>query len=68
MIFRLIYLSPDLIQSHCLTVECGSLSCGDAATVPGVPTGTITSRMKRGRALLHKALWQPAKDRGLKQV
>ena len=31
----------------------------------GVPTGTVRSRMKRGRTLLQKALWTQAVEAGL---
>ena len=31
----------------------------------GVPTGTVRSRMKRGRTMLQKALWEQAVEAGL---
>jgi RNA polymerase sigma-70 factor (ECF subfamily) len=41
------------------------LKYDEAAEVLGVPAGTVRSRMKRGRTLLQKALWQQARDAGL---
>lgn len=37
----------------------------EAAEVLGIPTGTVRSRMKRGRTLLQKSLWRQAREAGL---
>jgi RNA polymerase sigma-70 factor (ECF subfamily) len=37
----------------------------EAAGVLGIPTGTVRSRMKRGRTLLQKSLWLHARESGL---
>jgi len=37
----------------------------EAAEVLGLPTGTVRSRMKRGRTMLQKALWLLARETGL---
>lgn len=58
----------DLPESFRITVQLVNvegLSYDDAAEVLGVPPGTIRSRMKRGRTLLQKALWQHAIEAGL---
>ena len=46
-------------------VNVEGLSYEEAATVLGIASGTIRSRMKRGRTLLQKALWRQARDAGL---
>jgi RNA polymerase sigma-70 factor (ECF subfamily) len=56
---------PDAFRVTILLVNVEGLSYDDAAEVLGVPPGTVRSRMKRGRTLLQKALWQQAKDEGL---
>lgn len=56
---------PDVFRSTILLVNVEELSYDDAAKVLGVPPGTVRSRMKRGRTLLQKALWQQASDEGL---
>ena len=48
-----------------LLINVEGLKYDEAAEVLGVPTGTVRSRMKRGRTLLQKALWQQARDAGL---
>jgi len=48
-----------------LLINVEGLKYDEAAEVLGVPAGTVRSRMKRGRTLLQKALWQQARDAGL---
>jgi RNA polymerase sigma-70 factor (ECF subfamily) len=48
-----------------LLVNVEGLGYDEAAEVLGVPPGTVRSRMKRGRTLLQKALWEQALDAGL---
>lgn len=56
---------PDAFRMTVLLVNVEGLSYDEAAEVMGVPSGTVRSRMKRGRTLVQKALWQQAKDAGL---
>ena len=56
---------PDSFRVTILLVNVEGLSYDEAANVLNVPPGTVRSRMKRGRTLLQKSLWQHAKDAGL---
>jgi RNA polymerase sigma-70 factor (ECF subfamily) len=56
---------PESFRETILLVNVDGLGYDEAAEVLGVPSGTIRSRMKRGRTLLQKALWIQAKDAGL---
>lgn len=56
---------PEVFQAAILLVNVDGLGYDEAAEVLGVPPGTVRSRMKRGRTLLQKALWQQARDAGL---
>lgn len=56
---------PEVFRVTVLLINLEGLSYDDAAEVLGVPPGTIRSRMKRGRTLLQKQLWEHAKDAGL---
>lgn len=56
---------PDTFRVAVVLVTVEGLSYDEAAQVLGVPPGTIRSRMKRGRTLLQKALWQHAREAGL---
>ena len=56
---------PECFREAILLVNVDGLRYDEAAQVLGVPTGTIRSRMKRGRTLLQKALWVQARDAGL---
>jgi len=56
---------PEVFQAAILLVNVDELTYDEAAEVLGVPPGTVRSRMKRGRTLLQKALWQQARDSGL---
>jgi len=56
---------PESFRVAILLVNVEGLSYDEAARVLDVPSGTIRSRMKRGRTLLQKSLWQHAKDAGL---
>ena len=48
-----------------LLINVEGLTYDEAAEALGVPQGTIRSRMKRGRTMLQKALWEQARDVGL---
>lgn len=56
---------PEAFRIAVLLVNVEGLSYDEAAEVLGVPPGTIRSRMKRGRTLLQKALWEHANEAGL---
>jgi RNA polymerase sigma-70 factor (ECF subfamily) len=56
---------PDVYRETVILVTIEGLSYDEAAEVIEVPPGTIRSRMKRGRTLLQKNLWQHALDAGL---
>ncbi len=56
---------PEAFRVAVVLVNVEGLSYDEAAEVLGVPPGTIRSRMKRGRTLLQKALWEHAVDSGL---
>ena len=56
---------PEAFRICILLVNVEGLSYDEAARVLEVPPGTIRSRMKRGRTLLQKSLWEHAKEAGL---
>jgi len=56
---------PEAFRVTVLLVNLEGLSYDEAAEVLGVPPGTIRSRMKRGRTILQKALWEQAHEAGL---
>ena len=56
---------PQAFRTTVLLINVEGLTYDEAAAVLGIPTGTVRSRMKRGRTLLQKALWQQAKEVGL---
>jgi RNA polymerase sigma-70 factor (ECF subfamily) len=55
---------PEAFRTTILLINVEGLTYDEAAEALGVPSGTIRSRMKRGRTLLQKALWQQATDAG----
>jgi RNA polymerase sigma-70 factor (ECF subfamily) len=56
---------PEVYRTSIILVNIEGMTYDEAANVLGVPTGTVRSRMKRGRTLLQKNLWHHAKDAGL---
>ena len=56
---------PEAFRVTVLLVNVEGLSYDEAAEALGVPPGTVRSRMKRGRTLLQKALWEHAREAGL---
>lgn len=64
-IMSAIEMLPEAFRIAVLLVNVEGLSYEEAAEVLGVPSGTVHSRMKRGRTLLQKALWEQAKEAGL---
>jgi RNA polymerase sigma-70 factor (ECF subfamily) len=59
---------PDVFRMTILLINVEGLSYDEASVVLGIPSGTVRSRMKRGRTLLQKALWLQAQEAGLKSV
>jgi RNA polymerase sigma-70 factor (ECF subfamily) len=64
-IMKAIDALPDSFRITVLMVNVEGLSYDEAALVLDIPPGTVSSRMKRGRTLLQKLLWQHARDAGL---
>ena len=56
---------PEVFRMTVVLVTMEGLTYDEAAEVLDVPPGTVRSRMKRGRTLLQKILWQHGKDAGL---
>lgn len=56
---------PECFRTTVLLITVEGLGYDEAAEVLGIPAGTVRSRMKRGRTMLQKALWQHASDAGL---
>jgi len=56
---------PAAFRTAILLVNVEGLTYDEAAEALGVPSGTVRSRMKRGRTMLQKALWEQARDAGL---
>lgn len=56
---------PEAFKATILLVNVEGLSYDEAAEVLEVPPGTVHSRMKRGRTLLQKSLWDHAREAGL---
>lgn len=56
---------PEVFRTTILLINVEGLTYDEAAEATGVPPGTIRSRMKRGRIMLQKALWEQAREAGL---
>ena len=56
---------PDAFRTTIILVNVEGLTYDEAAEALGVPPGTVRSRMKRGRTMLQKALWQQAREAGI---
>jgi len=56
---------PESFRVTVVLINVEGLSYDETAEVLGVPAGTVRSRMRRGRTLLQKALWDHARDAGL---
>jgi RNA polymerase sigma-70 factor (ECF subfamily) len=56
---------PDAFRTTIILVNVEGLTYDEAAEALGVPPGTVRSRMKRGRTMLQKALWEQARDAGI---
>jgi len=64
-IMSAIEMLPEAFRITVLLVNVEGLSYDEAAEVLDVPPGTVRSRMKRGRTLLQKSLWEHAREAGL---
>jgi len=56
---------PESFRLTVVLINVEGLSYDETAEILGVPAGTVRSRMRRGRTLLQKALWDHARDAGL---
>lgn len=56
---------PDAFRDTIILVNVEGLTYDETAEALGVPPGTVRSRMKRGRTMLQKALWEQARDAGI---
>ena len=56
---------PEVFRMTVILVNVEGFTYDEAAEVLGVPPGTVRSRMKRGRTILQKELWEHASDAGL---
>jgi len=56
---------PETFRIVVVLINVEGLSYDETAEVLGVSSGTVRSRMNRGRTLLQKALWRHAQDAGL---
>lgn len=56
---------PEEFRMTIILINVEGLTYDEAAEVLEIPPGTVRSRMKRGRTLLQKSLWQQAKESGL---
>lgn len=56
---------PEVFRMTILLINVEGLTYDEAAEALGVPHGTVRSRMKRGRTMLQKTLWEQARDEGL---
>ena len=64
-IMKAIGTLPEAFRTTVILINVEGFSYDEAAEILNVPEGTIRSRMKRGRTLLQKILWEHAKDAGL---
>ncbi len=55
---------PEAFRTTIILVNVEGLTYDEAAEALGVPPGTVRSRMKRGRTMLQKALWEQAREAG----
>ena len=58
---------PDQFREAVVLVDIQDHTYADAATIIGVPVGTVRSRLFRGRRLLQEALLEHAQDMGITQ-
>lgn len=56
---------PEVFRETVLLINLEGFSYDEAAEILGVPPGTVRSRMKRGRTLLQRTLWDQARAAGI---
>jgi RNA polymerase sigma-70 factor (ECF subfamily) len=57
---------PTPFRTVLVLVEVNGQSYAEAAEALGLPIGTVRSRLSRARCLLQRALWEQAREAGLK--
>lgn len=57
---------PTAFRTVLILVEINGQSYAEAADALQLPVGTVRSRLSRARSLLQRALWEQAKEAGLK--
>ena len=57
---------PDEFRMVVILINIEGFTYDETARVLDIPSGTVRSRMKRGRTLLQKALWDMANEAGFK--
>lgn len=57
---------PAAFRTVLVLVEINGQSYAEAAETLGLPIGTVRSRLSRARCLLQRALWEQAREAGLK--
>ncbi|MGH7710606.1 MAG: sigma-70 family RNA polymerase sigma factor, partial [Gemmatimonadaceae bacterium] len=57
---------PEPFRVVVILVDVHGLSYQEVADAVGVPIGTVRSRLARGRSILQKALWEHARDAGVR--
>ena len=57
---------PDPYRAVVVLVDVREMAYREVATILDVPIGTVRSRLARGRSMLQKALWQNAREAGLR--
>lgn len=65
-IVRAIDSIPEMFRVVVIFADVQGLSYQEIADALGVPIGTVRSRLARGRSLLQKALWEHARDAGVR--
>jgi len=65
-IVRAIDSVPETFRMVVIYADVQGLSYQEIADAIGVPIGTVRSRLARGRSLLQKALWEHARDAGVR--
>ncbi|MGQ0639761.1 MAG: sigma-70 family RNA polymerase sigma factor [Gemmatimonadaceae bacterium] len=63
---RAIERVPEPFRMAVILADVHGLSYQEIAAAVGVPIGTVRSRLARGRSLLQKALWEHARDAGVR--
>lgn len=59
---------PEVFRVPVILCDLQGLSYQEIAETLGVPVGTVRSRLNRGRSQLQKALWQHAREAGLRHA